>query len=465
MENRAQDYYDIPSELLPTPNFANRPSSEISMLDGMTFMMSSSSSSDDDEGNTTAQPQSQDKLLEWTLSRPEIPERPKITITAPSEDDSVPLSRGSSSDSESMDRPQLKRKAPSAPTGALRPPKYIPLQPRRALSEPLGLAKIIKGRIPQHVPFNRSPWPGRSILGEESAEPRRPLPPVPGQTEILATSQRIGKIDQISSFSGKARVKGTLKKKQMGMLNTGNVNLEPKRSPNTPNSILSTPREMYGIPEHQTVADSVPSPRSQSQRSTVSRSPSTRSTPDIPDMKSRDEEVAIVSRGASLLRRQRVYEPGPIRLEEHPTKPRVDSVADSEPFDAAITAKTSRFSDMVALDGIVMFFEDFGVVDQVSEETLDKYWLDDQPKDLGVGVKRTTSKTSIAETASKHHRKARIHRVSRFSFSSGSSSASTHPIGAAKRQRIRLRRLLSPALPGSAFRKDPAYRGQKTGSS
>lgn len=452
MENRAEDYYDIPIELLPTPIFANRPASEISMLDGMTFMMSSLEDEDEEE-ETTAQSQNRDNLMEWTLSRPDITERPKITITEPSEVDSNAPSRSSRSEVKMVDRPPLKRKAQSSPA-----------QPRRALSERVGLSKTIKGTISQRVPLDESHSSSRSHFG--IAEPRRPLPPVPGQTKHIATAQENRGNDQNSSFSGKARVKETLKEKQMGMLNTDKAKLEAKRSPNTPNSILSTPRELYGIPECQLATESLHSDYTQDRNSVpvTPTSPSTSSRAEVSDTQSRDEGLGHVGRDTYLHGEKRVYLSGPIRLEEHSMKPRVDSCANEDPPDLALAAKTNRFSDMVVLDGIVMFFEDFGVVDPATEETIDKYWLDDRPKNAatGIGVSRTTSITSVEETTSTSPRQAQSLRVSKFSFSSGSSSASMHPIGAAaKRQRIRLRRLLSPALPGSAFLKNPASWGQQ----
>ncbi|KAJ4372429.1 hypothetical protein N0V83_004203 [Neocucurbitaria cava] len=466
MENRAENYYDIPIELLPTPNFANRPASDISMLDGMTFMMSSSEDEDEEE-EATAQSQNPDNLMEWISSHPGITERPKITITQPSEEDSNAPPRSSRSEVKMMDRPPLKRKAHSSPAGALRLPKLILPQPKRVLSEREDLPKTIDGTISQQVPLDESTSSSKSYLG--TAEPRRPLPPVPGQAEHMATTQENRGNGQHSSFSGKARVQGTLRQKQMGMLNTGKAKLEAKRSPNTPNSILSTPRELYGIPECQLATHSLHSAHMQDRNSVpvTPTSPSTRSRAEVSDTQRRDEGLGHVGRDTYLLGEKRVYLSGPIRLEEQSIKPRVDSCVNEDPLDLALAAKTNRFSDMVALDGVVIFFEEFGVVDPATDETLDKYWLDDRPKNAatGIGVSRTTNITSVEETTSTSPRQVQVHRVSRFSFSSGSSSASMHPIGAAaKRQRIRLRRLLSPAraaLPGSAFLRNPATWGQQ----
>jgi hypothetical protein len=48
MDHPIEDYYDMPAELLPSANFAGRPTSDISMLDGLWTMIISSSSSSED---------------------------------------------------------------------------------------------------------------------------------------------------------------------------------------------------------------------------------------------------------------------------------------------------------------------------------------------------------------------------------------------------------------------------------
>ena len=267
-----------------------------------------------------------------------------------------------------------------------------------------------------------------------------------------------------SSFSRKARVQRTLKAKRMGTLSTSVVDFEARRIPNSPNSMLSTPRELYGSLKQQSMTNSLPSPHSRKRRSTTSVSPRTRSPIAHSDIQRHNEIVNDVVRSADLLGQKRVYLPGTICLEEHPASRRRDSVASTDPFDMALASKGTRFSDMVALDGIVMFFEDLGVVEQVTEVTLDKFWLHETHNDAHAGDGRRPSITSVEETTSKSPRNAPSERGSKFSFSSTSSTASVPPSGM-KRQRIRLRRLLSPALPGAAFLKNPASWGQQAENS
>ena len=73
-----------------------------------------------------------------------------------------------------------------------------------------------------------------------------------------------------------------------------------------------------------------------------------------------------------------MYIPGPIRIEDEiVATPRKGSIASLEPFRQP-SSHGKRFSDLVALDGIVCFFQDLGVVDESSEEGLDRYWLSDE---------------------------------------------------------------------------------------
>ncbi|KAF1840488.1 uncharacterized protein K460DRAFT_371676 [Cucurbitaria berberidis CBS 394.84] len=307
--------------------------------------------------------------------------------------------------------------------------------------------------IPERAPMERSPLTVKGILSDDTAEQQGQLLPMAHALKHEDISQTTAEQEPPSSFSRKARVRDTLKKKRMEMLNI--VGFEAKEIPNSPNSMLSTPRELYGI--KQSTTESLPSPCSPTRVPTMSISSRTRTPPAQSDIQSRDQVVNNTRRDRGLLGRKHVYLPGKICLEEHPGKPRIDSVASTDLFSTALATKASRFSDIIGLDNIVMFFEDFGVVEQETEESLDKYWLDDSHP-----ARRQHSIISVEETASKSVRKAASPPGSKFSFSSGSSTASEPPPRRAKRQRIRLRRLLSPGLPGAAFLKPPVSRGQQT---
>jgi len=164
----------------------------------------------------------------------------------------------------------------------------------------------------------------------------------------------------------------------------------------------------------------------------------------------------------------RIYLPGTITLAQHPAKLRRDSVATLDPFafDPKLESPVRRKSDLVGLDSIAMFFKGFGIVAEVTEMTLDRYWLrescgptDDLVEDSQADA-RNPSVSSVEETGPKGAWVAHSGRGSKFSFSSASSAASVPP--PEKRKRSRLRDLLSPGLPGSAFLKAPASWGQQT---
>jgi hypothetical protein len=148
-------------------------------------------------------------------------------------------------------------------------------------------------------------------------------------------------------------------------------------------------------------------------------------------------------------------------LAQHPAQLRRDSVAALDPFslDPKLESLGKRLSDVVGLDGLVMFFDDFGVVAEVTEATLDKYWLcetqnihDLHDIDEEILDARTFSASNV-EAAPKGSWVVQSPRESKFSFSSASSAASVP----AKRKRHRLRGLLSPGLPGTAFKSPAAW--------
>jgi hypothetical protein len=158
-------------------------------------------------------------------------------------------------------------------------------------------------------------------------------------------------------------------------------------------------------------------------------------------------------------------------LAAHPAKLRRDSVATLDPFtfDLKLDSLGRRISDTVGLDGIVMFFEEFGVVGKVTEVTFDQYWLreslimsDDMDEGMQDMATRKASVCSVEETGPICHGVAQSppqEEGLKSKFSSASSTVSMHP--PEKRKRSRLRGLLSPGLPGAAFLKSPATWGQQ----
>lgn len=81
-------------------------------------------------------------------------------------------------------------------------------------------------------------------------------------------------------------------------------------------------------------------------------------------------------------RRRPVYIPGPIQLEENTAvTPRRDSTTNLERFDDGTVHEAKRYSDLVALEGIVMYFEDLGVAEEASQGCLDQFWLHSNSND------------------------------------------------------------------------------------
>jgi hypothetical protein len=182
-----------------------------------------------------------------------------------------------------------------------------------------------------------------------------------------------------SSFSEKARVQETLERKNMDPLRTPFIDFESKALPGTPGSMVTTPREFYrGDSDDETIRKPPGGPRSDNSSlrlpSTTSRAKHF-SLPLIPDVQGRTTLRRSSSEAAKVKKTcegGNVYMPGPIVLEE-----KMDDMMDL--FDESVTEpKGKRFSDMIALDSVVCYFQDLGVVAESSEECLDRYWVPDK---------------------------------------------------------------------------------------
>jgi hypothetical protein len=476
MDYPVEDYYDMSVELLPSANFAGRPTSDISMLDGLWTMVISSSEEDNEDDSEDIASQPRPRTPPQPLqTQPESPESPKIMVTSPSIDDVRPSRlRGLSNDVKVLERPRLRRKAQTAPVGAvdLEPP----LEPRRAIIARLGYSNSNQKTQPQ--PYNEGDrsWTVKGSCSDVGSKPQKALPTLSKQEGELLSSETAQDQDEDSSspvkqlpgsFSDKARVRETLDKKQVRTLNTALADYS------SPSSMLSTPRELYAIPEQLATSETMGSPRTsrsfkrRSGRSIKPISPKARSSLTQSGIRNSNElKRKDDTKDADAAKRQRIYLPGPIMLAQHPAQLRKDSVASLDPFavDSKLDSPGRRMSDIVGLETIVTFFEEFGVIAEVTNTTLDQYWLhesessDDTVEDVDA---RKESITSVEEKPPQIPWVTRSHRGSKFSFSSASS---TEP-PPEKRKRNRLRDLLSPGLPGSAFLKAPASWGQMTDSS
>ncbi|KAI8940285.1 hypothetical protein NX059_003986 [Plenodomus lindquistii] len=476
MESKVQDYYDMPVDLLPSANFAGRPMSELAMLDGLyTMIISSSSSSDDedDEEGPTTPGQHSLHAAETRLIGPDT--RPHIEISSPTRKDLKPRLRSLSNDVKMMERPRLRKKANTAPGGTIPLMDVQTLQPRRAISTLFGTVgegdEIDGVRNGDDDNTTAGTTIKRTFSDAKSRPPQRPLPPIPVQKDVIGDMGNRESRRRSGSFSQKLRVQKTLQQKQMEMLRTDTTDHNSRRAPNSANSMMATPRELYAIPEKQATHDAEPEPHitqdapsdmdsshSRKRRSTRSISPASAS----PGTQSLAQVRAHVSgttktNSVSLSRSPRTYVPGAICFEEHPAMPRRDSVATLDPFDRP-QHKTNRFSDLIVQDAIIMFFDDLGVMEDATEASLDRYWLDESrgytiKDDEQEAAWRRPSFSSVTELTPMSPKMAPSLRRSRFSSSSASSITSSTPVD--KSPRTRLGRLLSPTGPGIAFLRAP----------
>ncbi|KAH6848862.1 hypothetical protein B0T12DRAFT_485591 [Alternaria alternata] len=484
MEHAAEDYYDMPVEMLPSANFAGRPTSEIStsMLDGLwTMMFSSASNSEDeveDDNDTTLQLRTPPRSPP-SHGQPESPETPTIRMASPPLKDNLRLWRRSFSNKVNVtDQPRLRKKSQTAPPGVFEALIAPALEPRRAISARLTYTKTIRRGKPRPCDRFANCLDIREASSNERLGPRKalPKPPCQGDEATILSEMR----HDPGSLSDKARVQETLKQKQLRTLNTALADFESKKLPTSPSSMLSTPRECYAIPNQLATSETLGSPHS-------SRSwgrKSVKSVKTIIHQKTHSPSSARANvEGRRTLKRKhnygdvdaaerrRVYLPGAIMLAAHPAKLRRDSVATLDPFtfDPKLDSPGRRISDTAGLDGIVMFFEEFGVVGNVTEVTFDQYWLreslimsDDMDEGMQDMATRKASVCSVEETGPICHGVAQSppqEEGLKSKFSSASSTVSMHP--PEKRKRSRLRGLLSPGLPGAAFLKSPATWGQQ----
>jgi hypothetical protein len=451
MDDSARDYYDIPTQWIPSSNFANRPASEIEEinLDGLkTFMSSSESSVSSSEAGDIRTPTSREV--------PELTRRgPGPTIIAPQ-----PRSSRSSNDVEALDRSIMREKAATAPAGGFSRPSYAPQPPRRAVSTRLGLSNPIRGWNPQREDQTIDTLTLERALVHERAGPhiRLPSPPHPRAQDDSSLLWNGGKL--LGSFSQRTRVRKTVDDKNLGRLITDIVDFESQRLLSSPRSMMNTPRELYAIPEKRAAVEGPTSPSSphakDARRSIMSSLSGKGSSLHLKNSRHQQQHTRTLKMYPEGW--QPIYLPGTICLEKHPAQLRKDSVASLDPFAKEIEPRVRRHSDLVVLDSITAFFDDFGVMEDATEVCLDMFWRDAYQVPRLVADTRRSSIMSVEEPqlskpeTLQRPPSARSLRGSRFSFSSASSTTSMPRNGT----RDKLKRLLSPAFPGSGFLRTPA---------
>lgn len=372
----------------------------------------------------------------------------------------------------------MRLKADTAPPGAFATGEFTPQVPRRAMSARLDRKGMAKGRHSRHLSSD-SDLKARKVLGLQESVWEEERPQLDGghfggsdegylegnDEENFEGSDR-GNLEgsdgegvqfqtshSSASFSRKPRVRETLEKKHLSRLRMDFVASEPEQLVESPHSMLDTPQELYAVPEllpqpgrfrptsaiHGRRGTSTPV-------SPTTPSPLRRTQPAPYDRIAGDEDFED-------LHLARVYVPGHICLEKHPALLRKDSVATLDAFAGEMDSIGRRPSDLMALEQIVVYFDGMGLIEEATDECLDRYWLTPpqqavQETEPDVMDLEQLSPRSQQSGSCSHSRSASS-TLSRFSFSSASSGADAVPQGSPqKRQLIRLRRLLSPALPG-----------------
>lgn len=444
LQTTGKDYYDIPDDELPSANFAARPSSEISELGFLdmdrlwTFITPVNTGDSFDDGPTPT------ALTPGTILMPQPdmprtpPDTPAVKVPSPSRRKSLRQHLRRVSDVAAIVRiPSMRQKSDTAPPGAFTSAEYAPQVPRRAMSARLDKRDAARVRHSKYLPdgeLKARTVPGidESVL-EEAA-----------QDESSSGNTTPGFSHPTTSFSRKPRVRETLERKQLSRLRMDFIAVEPGDFVDSPQSMLGTPEELYAAPQPQLQPGQFrPSSAIHGRRgsstpvSPKTPSPSPWRTPPQPQPPQSNEDFSMED-----LNQTTIYVPGPIRLEKHPAVPRMNSVATLDPFTSEIDW-TRRPSDLLALEQVVVFFDSMGLNQMATNACLDRYWLTTALHETDLEVMEAGS-WSVHSTSTQEARST----LSKFSFSSASSGASVQQDSPQKRQLIRLRRLLSPALPG-----------------
>jgi hypothetical protein len=441
-------YYDIYSEWIPSSNFANRPMDEICDLhvDGerlWTFMDSDNSSSDDEGPDRWPAPRLQDPEPQKSYLEHSVAAVKEGSCNRP-----LQRRRRCSSDlTVSTQRSYTDALPVTALLDGCSPGDHAPQLPRRAISARLERSSFGIKRTSYHKDISQRLRRSGSGLGATAIEPQDD-----------SGSGVTQKPQLLTSISQKLRAKKVLNASNMARLKTDNVCLDTRARLDSATSMMSTPHELYSwsrqaIRETELDGVSCNQPGSQTPMSPKTALSSVGAGVDDPHIWGREDNVRDVLAPG----KRRVYVPGPIMLEQHPAMLRTDSVASMDMFLDDLGPKQRRTSDTMVMDQIASFFDEPGVGEQTTETGLDKYWLNEevsygQPSSQATGVLELAARPPWAPRSCLGERQPNeaSAMLSRFSFSSASSPPSVAP---SRRQRLRLRRLLLPALPGSTFLK------------
>ncbi|KAF2788850.1 hypothetical protein K505DRAFT_420833 [Melanomma pulvis-pyrius CBS 109.77] len=296
-------------------------------------------------------------------------------------------------------RPKLRRKAATAPPGTLYLLSAAPQPPRRAISARVSRPHQNRNNHNRQSGLWSTPLPRLSLYGASAS---RSL--ITRRKSIRKSVGRLGLRDKSSvwrnppatylkkfqlisealdecrknSFSEKARVKDTLKNKNVEVLKMNIVDFNARELPDTPGSMGSTPRELYGKPDEAKANE--PPPETGKRRMSSTKRAARFSLALSPDIQrcewiARSSSVLTVRSVNKASHQQQVYMPGPIRLADEISRtPRGGLSTNWDLFSSEIEGDGESFSDTVELDGIVAYFQALRVVDEAAEDGMDKFW-------------------------------------------------------------------------------------------
>jgi hypothetical protein len=310
-------------------------------------------------------------------------------------------------------RPKLRAKSATAPPGLLQLLFTKPQPPRRAISARAARPTQSRDgrqrrsianspmlpRISLHgTPASRSLISRRKrtskSTGRVGLKPKtgvwRRLPQSTAEKYHLVSA--LLDLEKSRSFSEKSRVQDTLRSRRVQGIETTIVDFGDRQLPETPGSVAHTPRELYGTPKHM----------DNTKRTLGARSPlglnMERAAPDeaehfflplttsTPGSFARSVSVKTARALEDRLWKKNIYIPGPIRLLTPTIAPRSNSITTLEPFMEGVENKTRKFSDLTALEGVISYFQTFGITETCAEDELDQFWQYDRgPKRVSAG--------------------------------------------------------------------------------
>ena len=378
MSQRPED--KILDQTVIAPGLVSRRVADIDVTEGLRALVLD----DDSDDDPTPRPGSPIIIITPPSARLMVSQRPRQLSTQ-----AIPTTP----------RPRLRRKVATAPAGSLHIYSGMrPQPPRRAIS--VRTARPSQTSTSRYrMRSMRTPFPQLSLLATPTSRStisqrkskkwsvgkvgrhnvwRAPLQPT---KKFQLLSEALS--DQPASFSEKTRVKETLKTKKMKALKTQFVGSPSQDPPGTPSSMVATPEELYGPAgsgrELSYATANLPGHRN-SPWSGPPRRPKHFSLPLTPNAQQR---ASLKHRAApdTVSSKRALYIPGPIQLEEKPLAP-------VQPFDRGSDSKVKRFSDMVALDSVVMFFEELGMWKPATEECLDRHWVEKKVNRQGATLRK-----------------------------------------------------------------------------